>query len=75
MSSLAVCCSMLSWESGCNLVASIALFICIISKQRSFSGSEGQFTDTGSQGRTNSIAKDVREFPSGQKVHGHRVHR
>ena len=43
---------MLSWESGFNLVASIASFICVISKQWSFSGSEGQFTDTGSQGRT-----------------------
>ena len=43
---------MLSWESGCNLVASIVSFICVISKQWSFSGSEGQFTDTGSQGRT-----------------------
>ena len=43
---------MLSLVSGCNLVASIASFICIISKQWSFSGSEGQFTDTGSQGRT-----------------------
>ena len=38
--------------SGCNLVASKASFICIISKQWSFSGSEGQLTDTGSQGRT-----------------------
>ena len=65
MSLLTVFGSMLSWESGCNLVASIALFVCIISKQRSFSGSEGQFTDTGSQGRTNSIAKDVGEFPTG----------
>ena len=64
---------MLSWESGCNLVASIASFICIISKQWSFSGSERQFTDTGSQGHTNSIARDVREFPSGQKGHRHRV--
>ena len=44
---------MLSWVSGCNLVASIASFlICVISKQWSFSGSEGQFTDTGSLGRT-----------------------
>ena len=43
---------MLSLVSGCNLVASIASFTCIISKQWSFSGSEGQFTDTGSQGRT-----------------------
>ena len=33
--------------SGCNLVASKASFICII-----FSRSEGQLTDTGSQGRT-----------------------
>ena len=47
-----LCCSMLSLVSGCNLVASIASFTCIISKQWSFSGSEGQFTDTGSQGRT-----------------------
>ena len=43
---------MLSLVSGVNLVASIASFICIISKKWSFSGSEGQFTDTGSQGRT-----------------------
>ena len=43
---------MLSLLSGCNSVASIASFICIISKQWIFSGSEGQFTDTGSQGRT-----------------------
>ena len=41
-----------SLVSGCNLVDSIASFICIISKQWIFSGSEGQFTDTGSQGRT-----------------------
>ena len=47
-----LCCSMLSLVSGCNLVASIAWFICIISKQWSFSGSEAQLTDTGSQGRT-----------------------
>ena len=35
-------------------MASKASFICIklISKQWSFSGSEGQLTDTGSQGRT-----------------------
>ena len=33
-------------------MASIALFICVISKQWSFLGSEGQFTDTGSQVRT-----------------------
>ena len=37
---------------GCNLVALIASFICIKSKQWSFSGLEGQFTDTGSQGCT-----------------------
>ena len=46
---------MLCLVSGCNLVASKASFICIISKQwsfLSFSGSEGQLTDTGSQGRT-----------------------
>ena len=43
---------MLCLVSGCNLVASKASFICIISKQWSFSGSEGQLTDTGSQGRT-----------------------
>ena len=43
---------MLSLVSGCNLVASKASFIYIISKQWSFSGSEGQLTDTGSQGRT-----------------------
>ena len=65
----------MSRESGCNLVASIASFICIIPKQQSFSGSEGQFTDTGSQGRTNSIIKDFREFPAGQKGRGHRVRR
>ena len=33
-------------------MASIASFICVISKQLSFSGSEGQFTETVSQGRT-----------------------
>ena len=55
---------MLSWESGFNLVASIASFICVISKQWSYSGSGGQFTDTGSH---SFIAKDVREFRSGQK--------
>ena len=44
---------MLSRESGFNLVASTASFIRVISKSvRSFSGSEGQFTDTGSPGRT-----------------------
>ena len=44
---------MLCLVSVCNLVASKASFICIISKQWSFSGSEGQLlTDTGSQGRT-----------------------
>ena len=43
---------MLCLVSGCNLVASKASFVCIISKQCSFSGSEGQLTDTGSQGRT-----------------------
>ena len=43
---------MLSLVSSCNLVASKTSFICIISKQWSFSGSEGQLTDTGSQGRT-----------------------
>ena len=43
---------MLSLVSGCNLVASKASFIYIISKQWSFSGSEGQLTDTGSQDRT-----------------------
>ena len=43
---------MLSLVSGCNLVASIASFISIISKHWSFSGSERYFTDTGSQGRT-----------------------
>ena len=43
---------MLSWKSGCNLVASIASLICVISKRWSFSGLEGQFTDTGSQSRT-----------------------
>ena len=46
---------MLSLVSGCNLVALKASFICInisLSKQWSFSGSEGQLMDTGSQGRT-----------------------
>ena len=43
---------MLCLVSGCNLVASKASFIGIISKQWSFSGSEGQLTETGSQGRT-----------------------
>ena len=45
---LTVCCFMLTWESGCNLVTSIASFVCVISKQWSFSGSEGQFTYTAS---------------------------
>ena len=54
---------MLSWESGCNLVVSIASFIiCVISKQRSFSVSEGQFTDTTSQGRTVSSEKTSGSF-------------
>ena len=46
---------MLCLVSGCNLVASKVSFICITSitsKQWSFSGSEGQLTETGSQGRT-----------------------
>ena len=43
---------MLCLVSGCNRVTSKASFISIISKQWSFSGSEGQLTDTGSQGRT-----------------------
>ena len=50
-----LCCSMLCLVSGCNLVASKVSFICITSitsKQWSFSGSEGQLTETGSQGRT-----------------------
>ena len=47
-----LCCVTLSLVSGCNLMALIASFICIISKQWSFSGLERQFTDTGSQGRT-----------------------
>ena len=38
--------------SGCNLVALKASFICIISKQWRFSGSEGHLMDTGSHGRT-----------------------
>ena len=63
-----LCCSMLSLVSGCNLVASIASFICIISKQWSFSGSEGQFTDTGSQGCTVLSQKTSGSFRrSGQK--------
>ena len=62
---------MLSLVSGCNLVASIASFICIISKQWSFSGSEGQFTDTGSQGRTVLSQKTSGSFRrSGQKDRG-----
>ena len=43
---------MLSLVSGCNLVALKASFICIVSKQWSFLGSEEQLTDTGSQGHT-----------------------
>ena len=43
---------MLCSVSGCNLVDSKASFICSISKQWSFLGSEGQLTDNGSQGRT-----------------------
>ena len=62
------------WESCCSLVASIASFILVLylNSGRSFSGSEGQFTDTGSQGRS-FIAKDVREFWSSQKRHKLRV--
>ena len=53
---------MLCLVSGCNLVASKASFICIISKQWSFSGSEGQLTDTGSHAKSHiSIAKDFME--------------
>ena len=47
-----LCCSMQCLVSGCNLVASKASLICIISKRWSFSGSEGQLTETGSQRRT-----------------------
>ena len=42
---------MLCLVSGCNLVASKAPFICIISKQWKYSQRFGR-TDTGSQGRT-----------------------
>ena len=63
---LTVCCSMLSSESGCNLVTSIASFT-VISKRWSFSGSEGQLTDMGSRGRTILSQKMFREFRSGQK--------
>ena len=42
---------MLSLVSGCNLVASKPSFICILSKQWSFSGSDGQLMGQGSQGR------------------------
>ena len=65
-----LCCSMLSWVSGCNLVASIASLICItcISKQWSFSGSEGQFTDTGSQSRTVLSQKTSGSFVAAKKA-------
>jgi len=41
------------WESGCNLVASIASFVCVISKQRSEFLTFGRTVqDEGSRGRT-----------------------
>ena len=44
---------MLCLVSGCNLVASKASFnLFVLYLNWSFSGSEGQLTDTGSQGRT-----------------------
>ena len=59
---------MVSWVSGCNLVASIASFICVISKQWSFSGSEEQFTDTSSQGRTVLSRKTLGSFGAVKKA-------
>ena len=41
---LAVCCSTLSYNSGCKSVASRASFLEELSKHWSCSGSEGQFT-------------------------------
>ena len=59
---------MLSLVSGYNLVASKASFICIISKQWSFSGLEGQLINGHRLTRSHiSIAKDFREFGSGSK--------
>ena len=49
-------------------MASIASFICVISKQWSFYGSEGQFTDTGSQGRTVLTQKTSGSFGVVKKV-------
>ena len=67
-----LCCSMLSLVSGCNLVASIASFICIISKQWSFRF--GRTVHGHRFTRSHSfITKDFREFRSGQKGRGHRV--
>ena len=71
---LTVCCSMLSWESGCNLVVSIASFIiCVISKQRSFSCSDGTAQGRNFTGSHSFIGKDVREFRSGHKGRRPRV--
>ena len=68
-----LCCSMLCLVSGCNLVASKASFICIISKQWTFSGSEGQLMDTGSQGRTFLSQKTSGSFGAVKKCRGQRV--
>ena len=63
------------WESGCNLVASIASFVCVRSKQWSeflrFGRTVHGCRFTGSH---SFIARDVREFRIGQKKsHGRRV--
>ena len=50
------------------LVASIVSFICVISKQWSFSGLEGQFTDTGSQGHTVLLQKTSGSFGAVKKA-------
>ena len=43
---------MLSWQSGCNLVASIASFICVIETVEFLRFGRTVHDHTGSQGRT-----------------------
>ena len=65
---LIFCCFMLSWETGCNLVASKASYICVISKQWSFSGSEGHVFGHRFTGSHSFIAKDIRESQKAKKA-------
>ena len=65
---LIFCCFMLSWEIGCNLVASKASYNCVISKQWSFSGSEGHVFGHRLTGSHSFIAKDVRAFQKAKKA-------